>query len=104
MKLTKSGKAVQIVDDDGRVYQTSVNSVMYLLGGKAKGGFITTVRLPFNAAPDRFKPSELWDPKGVFQGDAAKTLDKVTTGNDAFSESFKKDKEEVESFQDKDVW
>ena len=68
IKLTKSKKAIQIIDDDGRVYVTSVNSILYLLKGFAKGGFITTKRLPFDGAKDRFAPSELYDPEGVIKG------------------------------------
>jgi len=101
LKLTSSGKAVQIIDDEGRVYQTSVVFLQGLLMGKAKGNFVTTSRLPFNVAPGRFKPSILYDPEGVFQGDAAKTL---STTNDSISVKTRKDKENKEMFEDKPVW
>jgi len=101
VKLTKSGRAVQIIDDEGRVYQTSVVFMQGLLMGKAKGNFITTCRLPFNFAPDRFKPSELYDPDGVWDGDNSKTL---TTTNDAVSVKTRMEKEEKRSFVDKKVW
>jgi hypothetical protein len=64
IKLTKSRKAVQVITDEGKVYQTSVNSLAFLLGGKARGDFITTVRMPFNVSPDRYKPSEVWTDGG----------------------------------------
>ena len=101
VKLNKSGKAVQIITDEGQVYQTSVVFLQGLLMGKAKGNFITTSRLPFNVAPGRFKPSILWDPNGVFKGDAAKTL---TTTNDAFSVKETKKNEQKKMFEDIKVW
>lgn len=103
LKLTKSGKGFQIIDDDGRVYMTSVNSIHFLLGGKAKNGFITTKRLPFGVAKDRFAPSELYDPDGVFEGNAAKTLE-LTTTNDGLSTKSVNNKEDGKIFEDKDVW
>jgi hypothetical protein len=69
--------------------------------GKAKGDFITTKRLPFNVAPGRYKPSELYDPDGVFEGEASKTL---TTNNDALSVKAKKDKEKKKAVVDKNIW
>jgi hypothetical protein len=76
IKITKSGKALQVIDDEGKVFQTSVNSIAYLLAGKAP--FITTVRMPFNVAPGRYKPSEIWtdngkiNPKSIIQADTTK--------------------------------
>lgn len=101
LKLTSSKKGVLIYDDDGRAYITSVAFVQGLLMGKAPSGFITTKRLPFNIAPDRFKKSELHDPDGVFEGNAEKTL---TTNTDALSNKVKEEKKEKKSFEDKQVW
>jgi hypothetical protein len=92
---------VQIIDDDGRVYQTSVVFLQGLLMGKAKGNFVMTSRLPFNVAPDRFKPSKLYDPDGVFEGNAAKTL---TVNNDGLSKASIKNNEVKKVFEDKAVW
>lgn len=91
IKLNKSGKAILIIDDEGRMYQTSVVFMLGLLNGKSKHGFITTSRLPFNSAPGRFKPSELWDPNGLFQGDNAKTLD-LKSNTDGLSNKANKKK------------
>jgi len=105
LKINKSGKSVQIITDEGKVYQTSVVFLQGLLMGKSKCGFITTSRLPFNVAPDRFKPSILWDPQGIFKGDAAKTLDgPLTTTNDALSVGVRKANEQKKVFEDKKVW
>jgi len=105
LKLTSSGKAIQVVDDFGNVYQTSLNSIHYLLGGKSKGNFITTKRLPFKVAPDRYKPSELWLPDGV----DPRTYEspdggELTTTTDAFSVKDRKDKQEVKGYSDKNIW
>ncbi len=99
IKLTSSKKAIQIIDDEGRVYQTSVNSIAYLLSGKAP--FITTSRLPFNVAPGRYKPSEVWtdggkiDPKSIEQA--------VSTKNDAQSVKATEEKKASKAYTDKIV-
>jgi len=103
LKLTKSKKAVQIITDDGKVYQTSVNSVLFLLNGRSKEGFITTIRLPINASPDRFKPSELYDPNGLFKGDAVKSLE-PSASEDVFSPKYKKEMEQKTAYEDKTIW
>lgn len=106
IRLTSSGRAIQVVTDEGYVYQTSTTFLQGLLWGKAKGNFITTNRMPFNVAPDRFKPSELYDPDGKFQGEARKTLDRnnTTTTNDAISVKTRKEKEVKKGYVDKKVW
>lgn len=101
LKLSSSKKSIIIYDDDGRAYVTSVAFVQGLIMGKSPTGFVMTKRLPFNIAKDRFKPSELFDPDGVFEGDAAKTL---TTNNDALSVQVREEKQETEAFTDKSVW
>ena len=101
IKLTSTGKAVQVITDEGEVFQTSVNFLMGLLMGKAKAGFITTKRMPFMSAPDRFAPSELYDPGGLFIGNSSKTL---TSTNDALSVKMREKNEKKKSFQDKMVW
>jgi hypothetical protein len=104
LKLTSSGKAIQVVDDFGNVYQTSVNSIHFLLSGKAKGGFITTNRMPYKVAADRFKPSEVWVPDGVdprtLEGPAGSEL---TASGDAYSKKDREQKKEVKQFEDKKV-
>lgn len=101
LKLSESKKALMIITDDGTVYFTSVAFLTGLLNGKSKTGFITTKRLPNKVSTDRFKPSELWDPNGVYKGDAAQSL---TTGNDGLSKKSIEEKKEKVMFEDKDVW
>jgi len=60
IKLTTSGKAIHFIDDDGRVYQTSLYDYQLLVSGKKK--FTTPVLLPHGVSPTRFPPSPLWNP------------------------------------------
>lgn len=60
IKITSNGKAIQFIDDDGRVFQTSVYDYGLLLNGQKK--FITPIRLPHDVSPQRFPPSKLWNP------------------------------------------
>jgi hypothetical protein len=92
-----------VIDDDGRTYITSVNFLLGLINGKSKHDFILLSRLPQNNSDSRFKKSPVYDPDGVFQGDAAKTLE-LTTSNDALSVKAQKEKQEKKSFEDKNVW
>jgi hypothetical protein len=101
VKLTKSKKQLQFITDEGYVFATSVVFLQGLLMGKSKMGFVLLSRLPFNVSPDRFAPSPLYDPDGVFQGEAAKTL---TLSTDALSPKAIKAKEVKKGFVDKKVW
>jgi len=100
-KITKSKKQIQFITDSGEVFATSVVFLQGLLMGKSKSGFVLLSRLPFNVSPDRFKKSPLYDPDGVFQGDAAKTL---KMSEDALSPKAIKAKEVKKGFTDKKVW
>lgn len=82
IKLTSSGKGIQIIDDLGNVYQTSKLYVQSLLDGNIKGNFILCNRLVWKASPDRFMKSPLWDPKGEAK---LTTGEAGTAGTDAFS-------------------
>jgi len=104
LMLSKNGKSVLIYTDEGEAFVTSVNFVQGLIMGKAPGNFITTKRLLNSIAPDRFKPSEVYDPNGVFKGNAAKTLEPLTTTNDALSVKVRAGNESAEIFKDKSVW
>jgi len=104
LMLSKSGKSVIIYTDEGEAFVTSVNFIQGLIMGKAPGNFITTKRLLNNIAPDRFKPSEVFDPNGVFTGNAAKTLEKISTTNDALSVKARANEAGSKAFEDKPVW
>jgi hypothetical protein len=59
IKLTTSGKAIHFIDDEGRVFQTSLYDYSLLVAGKKK--FITPVLLPHGVSPKRFPPSPLYN-------------------------------------------
>jgi len=99
VKLTKSKKAVQFIDENGIVFQTSAFYLQRLLDGDVRGNFILLARLPFTVAKDRFKPSPLY---GRELQDEMSVESKSTT-DDILSVRVRKDREEVESFKDKEV-
>ena len=103
IKLNKGKTQVQIVDDNGKVYGTSVAYLQYLLTGTLKQPFILCSRLPFNVSPDRFKPSPLFIPEGMSEAavEALIKSDKeLDTGNDSFSHKGTKDREDRKRYQD----
>ena len=101
-KLTGSKKGLLFIDDEGNIFNTSVNFIMGLINGKAKHDFVLLSRLPNKAAEGRFKKSPLYDPDGKYH---EKTFEKSTTlANDGLSK-VERDKTEVKkSFKDKKVW
>jgi len=98
-KLTKSGKAVQFIDEEGNVFQTSVIYLQSLIKGNIRGNFILFNLLPFKVAKDRFKPSPLYNPKQQSVEDRV-----LTTTNDAISNKTIKTNEQKKQFEDKPVW
>ena len=79
LKLTSSGKGLQVIDDEGNVFQTSKLYVETLLAGNIKGNFILLNRLPWKAAEDRFKKSPLWEPKTGVTKEGLVASDSTTT-------------------------
>lgn len=79
IKLTSSGKGIQVIDDEGNVFQTSKLYVETLLAGNIKGNFILLNRLPWKAAEDRFKKSPLWEPKTGVTKEGLVASDSTTT-------------------------
>lgn len=65
MKLTKSKKAVQFIDEFGNVFQTSVVVLKNLLAGGTRGNIVLLNRLPFKVSVDRFATSEVWNPNDL---------------------------------------
>lgn len=107
VKLTSSKKAVQFITDEGEVYQTSAVFLQGLLMGKSKQGFILLNRMPFNVSSERFAKSPLYDPDGIYKGNAEKTVERaknVTTTNDPFSVKTREKNSEKKAFVDKKVW
>jgi len=67
IKLSRSGKAVQFIDDDGRVFQTSTYDYSLLLSGQKT--FITPVRLPHDVNSSRFPASPMLVPRESVNGE-----------------------------------
>lgn len=65
VKLSKSGKQLQVVDDFGNVYGIAKVAVLNLLNGSVKQNFSIMTRLPFKVSTSRFGVSPLWDPNGT---------------------------------------
>jgi hypothetical protein len=84
MKVSSSGKQVQVIDDDGNVFGTSCFYTQRMLDEKNTNKFLLLTRLPFKVSPDRFKASPLWDPS-TSSGKRELTDEELTTGNDALS-------------------
>lgn len=103
IKLSKSGKQFQVIDDQGNIYGTSVVAVQNILQGKVKSGHTVCMRMPFKVAPERFGVSPLWDPEGLLQ---KSTLPEgsITLNNDSFSAASLKKEEVIKKFEDKEVW
>ena len=101
LKLTKSKKAVLIIDDEGKTYITSVNYLMGLLNGKSPTGFILLDRMPQDCAADRFKVSPVYDPNGILSNVDPRTL---STNNDPLSVKESEKREQTKGFEDKKVW
>lgn len=103
-QLSKNGKTVRFITDEGEQFMTSVNFLTGLMMGKAPSGFVLLQRLPYNCAPGRFMPSPLFDPAGVFAGKAAQTLEPLTANNDIYSKKGQENIKKPEEFKDKMVW
>ena len=109
IKVSRSGRQFQVVDDFGRVYGISVLSVRNLLDGKVVKGFSLLNRLPFDVSPDRFQVSPIWDPCSnslvtSSQGSVSSVSSDVNLSNDALSANTLKSKEVVKNVSDKVVW
>ena len=100
IRITSSGKAVQVVGDNGEMFQTSKVYLEQLLQGKNPAGYILLSRLPFDAAPGRFKKSPVYE--GGKQTDVTPTGE-LNTSNDGLSKKRLEDKKEESFFTDKVV-
>jgi hypothetical protein len=73
IKMSKNGKVVLIVGDDGTVYFTSTT---YFTNFLTRGtGFIQLKKFPIGVPKGKFKPSEVFDPSNL-----SSVRDKVSDG------------------------
>ena len=98
IKLAKSKRSVQFIDDEGNVFFTSVNFLQGLLLGKSKHDFVLLKRMPLKASADRFQKSEVWIPEGV----DPRTIE--MSNEDSFSKKSIKKQDDSKNFVDKKVW
>ena len=106
VKLTSSGKAFQVVSDEGVVFQTSVEWVKGLLSGKSPKGFLLLTRMPFRVSKDRFVKSPVWN---VVSGEKELDVDSSDVaspglGSDVLSHKASKSRKEKSLFKDEVVW
>jgi len=96
MKISSSGKQIQIIDDDGNVFGTSFLYTQTMLNEKNPEKFILMTRLPFKVASDRFKKSPLWE------GNTKRELtpEELTTGNDSLSVKQREDMKQKSTYTD----
>ena len=73
IRLSKSGKAVLVVSDQGETYITSVHFLKGLLDGKSPYGFLYMKKL--KGKTDQFKPSDEYGSEDVFGAKAQKKRD-----------------------------
>ncbi len=103
VKLSKSKKQVQFIDDDGNIFVTSAIWMSNLLQDKMKGGMIHLSRFPLKASPDRFKKSPLYDPKGYANREKDND-EELKTSNDSFAPKERQERQEEEQYEDKRVF
>lgn len=95
--MTRSGKAVQFIQDDGTVYITSVISIQNLIHGSIKGGICKLSQLPFKTDASRFPPSEMFTPAGYIPPSSPDAPDPQ-------SEKGLKLQERKRAYKDENVW
>lgn len=93
IKLSKSGKALLFIADDGTVYIAPKAMVQSMCDGSYKKKMFLLGKMPIQADLSRFEQSKVW-------GDAPSHI----AGRDAFDYKHQKANEQKKSFEDKDVW
>jgi hypothetical protein len=101
IKISKSGKAFQVVDDNGIVYQTSVYIAKMLLEGTVNGGWVLLSMLPEKVSADRFPKSPLYMPEGMSADDVSAEVTRAS--QDAYSEKRAKDNTSKDAYKDKQI-
>lgn len=103
IKLTKSGKAIQFIDDTGKVFQTSLFDYSLLVSGKK--GIITPVRLPYDVNPKRFPASKIANPQpdGTWKLETVHPNHKIG-GMDAYDLKKAGEEEEKKKFKETTEW
>jgi hypothetical protein len=107
IRLTKSGSAVQFIDDDGRCYSTSATFILGLLSGKKVMPFVILSRMPFGVNPGRFPESPIWIPEGMTKEEVLNKMSSesgLRNANDALSIKATEEKKQEKAYTDSKVW
>jgi hypothetical protein len=97
VKLTKSGKGVLFIDDDGNTFVCSLGYFESLKGRTNGPNFVLLSRLPFKNDSKGFKKSPLYDPEGLAKDDTLE--DKAGLGKDIVNAV-----EQQKGYKDKNIW
>lgn len=104
IKLSSSGKQLQVIDDDGNVFGTSVLFLKGLLEKRAPRNFVLMTKMPFKVAKNRFAPSPVYNPDTKEKELVEDNIDEERTDKDAFSPHITKKVKDKKAFEDKEVW
>jgi hypothetical protein len=63
--MSKSGKQVQFIDNQGNVFVTSTNYLASILMGTLQKEMIILAQLPLGVHPGRYPKSPMYDPQGL---------------------------------------
>lgn len=102
VRLSKSQKQVQFIDDQGNVFVTSSNYLMGLLQGTMAKKLILLNRMPLPVNEDRYPKSPLWDPNGL--ATKHEHMRDSSAGTDISSEKGKKLRQEQAKKEDINPW
>lgn len=98
IKLSASGKQVQVIDDSGVVFVTSKGFLERLFAGGVSSGFIVLTRMPFKVSSTRFPSSPVFNPvSGVAEADKGQV---PLVEGDAFDSKVLKQRRVVKAFSD----
>jgi hypothetical protein len=90
IRISKSGKGFQVIDDEGHVFITSVEYIRRLLDGRFSGPFLLLTRLPNDVSTDRFGTSPVWNPDNGTVTSSDISDSELSTNNDALSQKVLK--------------
>lgn len=93
IKLTRSGKAILVIDDSGKVFVTSVISIQNIINKAIP--FVLLSKMPFDVPANRFKQSPVYTPPGYIPPEE---------GRSAMDAKHLKDSDEKKAYiQDVDI-
>ena len=105
IKVSSSGKQLQVVDDDGFVFGTSVTFLKGLLDNKSK--FLLLTKMPFKVSKSRYKPSPVYNPvsgEKELELSQLERVDELSTSDDAFSQKVLKQGKVKKGFEEIEVF